>query len=193
VLASEDRSYRRVLASGTWAADDEVILYGRALDGRPGNHVLTPLLIDPGRAVLVDRGWVPSSIAAPPLTGAEAPATGEVTVEGILMPADDASAGDDSAADARPQQVRSVDIGILDPTIGADLVDDVYLLLERQTPAQERPIPAALPQLTDGPHLSYAIQWFSFAAIALIGYGVLARRRERTKTTAAQASDGRGG
>ena len=192
VLAGEDRTYRRVRASGAWAADDEVILYGRALDGRPGNHVLTPLLIGPGRAVLVDRGWVPSSIAAPPLTGPEAPATGEVTVEGVLMPADDASPGGDATVDERPQQVRSVDIGILDPTIDADLVDDVYLLLERQTPPQERPIPAPLPEATEGPHLSYAIQWFSFAAIALIGYGVLARRTGRTKTPAAQASDGGG-
>ena len=187
VLAGSDRSYRRVTASGTWAADDEVILFGRSLDGGPGNHVLTPLVIGDGRAVLVDRGWVPSEITTPPVTGIEAAATGVVAVDGILLPADEGSSGDDLGGD-RPDQVRTVNVAALDPTIEADLVDDVYLLLQRQAPPQERPIPAPLPELTEGPHFSYAIQWFTFAAVALIGYGVLAMRGARSRSPTAQAS-----
>jgi surfeit locus 1 family protein len=195
VLAGDAPAYRRVTASGTWAPGDEVILYGRSLDGRPGNHVLTPLTLDDGRAILVDRGWVPTTVSSPPVTGAEAPAAGSVSVEGILLPGDDqgsSDGSDGSTFDARPDQVRSVDVGALDATIDADLVDGVYLLLARQTPPQERPIPAPLPELDEGPHLSYAIQWFSFAAIALIGYGVLARRRGRTSVAAHGSTHGGG-
>ena len=211
VLAGDDVAYRRVTVTGTWAAADEVILYGRALESRPGNHVLTPLLIGDGRAVLVDRGWVPSAIAAPPLTGDEAAAAGVVTVEGIVVPADDGASDDERDAgqpdagepdagepdagepDVRPEQVRTIEVGVLDPTIDADLVDGVYILLQHQTPRQERPIPATLPERTEGPHLSYAIQWFTFAAIALIGYGVLARRKARPRSGAAQGSTDAGG
>ena len=56
-----------------------------------------------------------------------------------------------------------------------------YLLLQRQTPAQSDglPDPSPLPKLSEGPHLSYAIQWFTFAAIAVAGCVVLALRERR--------------
>ena len=56
-----------------------------------------------------------------------------------------------------------------------------YLLLQRQTPAQPDglPAPSPLPELSEGPHLSYAIQWFTFAAIAVAGCVVLALRERR--------------
>ena len=56
-----------------------------------------------------------------------------------------------------------------------------YLRLDRQVPTGgELPLPAPLPEPTDGPHLSYAIQWFAFATIAAIGYVVLLRRELAT-------------
>jgi len=58
---------------------------------------------------------------------------------------------------------------------------DAYLQLVTQQPPQsgELPVPPDAPVLTDGPHLSYAIQWFSFTAIAVIGFGVVLERRAR--------------
>jgi len=162
-----------------------VILYGRALDGRPGNHVLTPFSLGDGRAVLVDRGWVPSDVATPPVGGEAAAAPGEVTVEGIVVPP--VGDGDDDGYDELPAQVRAVDLTALDEVIPATLVTDGYVLRQRQTPTQARPVPAPLPELTEGPHLSYAIQWFTFAAIAVIGYGLLVRR-DRRRVAAAQAT-----
>jgi surfeit locus 1 family protein len=53
----------------------------------------------------------------------------------------------------------------------------LYLLAQREEPSPgSRPVPAPLPELSEGPHLSYAIQWFSFAGVALVGCGVLLRR-----------------
>jgi cytochrome oxidase assembly protein ShyY1 len=72
--------------------------------------------------------------------------------------------------------VRSVDVALLDAQIPSDLIDGVYLLLASQRPAVDEPVPAPLPELTEGPHRSYAIQWFLFAAIALVGSVLLARR-----------------
>jgi surfeit locus 1 family protein len=78
------------------------------------------------------------------------------------------------------ERITKVDLG----EIGAALpypILPVYLLLERQVPPQtgSLPEPPPLPPLTNGPHLSYAVQWFSFAAIALFGYVVLLRRDRR--------------
>jgi len=60
-----------------------------------------------------------------------------------------------------------------------------YLLLQAQSPSQPSlPEPAPLPELSEGPPLSYAIQWFTFAAIALIGFIVLALREGRDGASA---------
>jgi cytochrome oxidase assembly protein ShyY1 len=188
VLADGDLAYRRVTVDGTWDPEHEVILFGRSLDGRPGNHVLIPLVFGAGRAVLVDRGWVPSEVRSAPVGGDAAASAGDVTVDGIMLPSDDA--GDDPVAGGTlPAQVRSVDVAALDAAIPSELVANAYVLLERQTPIQERPIPAPLPELSEGPHLSYAIQWFTFAAISLVGYGVLARPKRREIAARQPTSD----
>ena len=183
----DELSFRRVDAVGTYDIDHEVILYGRPLDGRPGNHVLTPLVLDDGRAILVDRGWVPAEIDSTPITGeGEAPA-GTVTVRGALLRADDGEADD---TDESPiTTVREVDVARLDRQIPAELLPGVYLLLRSQEPAVDLPVPPELPELTEGPHLGYAVQWFGFAVVAVIGYGLLARRDRRGPADANLATD----
>jgi surfeit locus 1 family protein len=65
------------------------------------------------------------------------------------------------------------------------------LLLEEQSPTQpgDLPEPAPLPELDEGPHLSYAIQWFTFATIALVGYVVLSRRDRREDRTVGRTEE----
>jgi surfeit locus 1 family protein len=183
----DDVTYRRVTVDGTWDARHEVILFGRSLEGRPGNHVLTPLRLADGRAVLVDRGWVPSDVRAPPVGGDAAATPGDVSVDGIVLPSDDAEGG--AGGGALPTQVRRVDVAALDAAIPYDLVPSVYVLLQTQTPDQERPIPAPLPETSEGPHLSYAIQWFTFATIAVVGYVLLVRRARRGSAASQPTSD----
>ncbi len=60
--------YREVTATGTYDPAHEWILSGRSQGGAAGNHVLTPLVLDDGTAVVVDRGWVPLDVAGVPVT-----------------------------------------------------------------------------------------------------------------------------
>jgi surfeit locus 1 family protein len=169
-------TYRRVVADGHYDAEHEVILYGRTLDDRPGNDVLTPLVLADGRAVIVDRGWVPFEMDSPPVSDA-APPGGLVRVEGLLAPNEPGGShttdGGGSATTFTTVDLRS---------IGAQLPYELlpwYVKLQSQTPAQPEdglPTPEPPPELTNGPHLGYAIQWFSFATIAIIGWVVLVRR-----------------
>jgi surfeit locus 1 family protein len=170
--------FRRVVAEGAYDLEGEVIVYGRALDGEPGHYVVTPLALDDGSAVLVIRGWVPFRIDAAPVAEA-APVARDVVVEGFLAPAERGGS---------PPDAHGV-VGRLDPAaIAAPLPFDVAplaLQLEAQRPPQlGLPTPVPPPELSEGPHLSYAIQWFSFAAVALVGAAVLVRRDGRAATRA---------
>jgi surfeit locus 1 family protein len=173
-------SYRPVQATGRYDAAHEVILYGRTLEGRAGNHVLTPLVIGDGRAVLVDRGWVPFEEDSPPLGGSLGAPSGEIRVEGVLRPSDTQGEQPDPASVAPVSTVKAIDLAALDEQIPFALLPQ-YLQLSFQNPPQPDGLPAAapLPELSEGPHLGYAVQWFAFAITALVGYALLLRRDRR--------------
>jgi surfeit locus 1 family protein len=179
--------YRQAEVRGTYDPAHEVILFGRAsAEGRSGNQVLTPLVMEGGTTILVNRGWVPTQDVTTPVSGEAAAPTGPVEVSGILFPPD---ATTPAAPGASPSTVVTiVNLEQLSAQMPHPLLP-VYLLLQHQQPAQPGalPEPPPMPVLDDGPHLSYALQWFSFATIALVGYVVLVRRDRRDERRAAQA------
>ncbi len=166
-------TYRKVWASGTFDAAHEVILFGRSMSAEePGNHVLTPLVLDDGSAILVDRGWVPLSMEVPPIDEA-APPSQRVRVTGLLYAAEASGEPASQAITSLPD----VDITRIGGALPYPLAP-VYLRLQSQSPPQEGELPRLepLPPLDEGPHLNYAIQWFIFASISLIGFAVLTVR-----------------
>ena len=111
---------------------------------------------------------------------AAAPPSGAVDVEGVLFSSENDPPG--SVGAGRPVETTLSRLDLR--TIQAQLpypIAPSYLLLQGQIPAQPDglPEPSPLPELSDGPHLSYAIQWFTFAAIAVAGCVVLALREGR--------------
>lgn len=183
--------YRRAAVTGRFDAENEVLLRSRAYNGSPGYHVLTPLRMANGRALLVDRGWVPFELDEPPIAEA-APPQEMVTVTGILQPSQAAPAGG-GLADRLGLVQRDPAEGPLDAVFFVNparlegqlpyALEPVFLELATQTPAQsgQLPVPPAPLELTRGPHLSYAFQWFAFALIGVVGYGVLMRAVLRDK------------
>lgn len=171
-------TYRRVTAEGVFDRDREMILLGRSLEGRPGQHVLTPLLTDEGTAVIVDRGWVPLADGRLP-PGSTAP-EGRVSITGVLL----ASERPGRFGPTQPKETKV--LGLVDlELLGRRLpypIYPLYLRLEDQNPQQsgDLPVLVPLPKPDEGPHLSYAVQWFLFASVALIGYGALVRKAANT-------------
>lgn len=178
VLRASDASsvtYRRVRAAGTYDPARQIILRSRALDGRPGEHLLTPLVTGKGAAVIVDRGWIPFGARA----SAALPPPGPVAVAGTLLPPERPFRF--GPREARSGMIRGsfyVDIARFQRQMPYRLYP-LYLLLRSQRPTTKAqlPVPVSLPVLSEGPHLSYAIQWFSFATLALAAYGFLIRKQ----------------
>lgn len=172
-----DVEYRRVRARGTFDPRAEALLTPRARAGQPGFGVVTPLLLADGSALLVDRGWVPFALDTPPVAEAPPP-TGEVDVTGFLRRT--SSAARWSPRDGGPvRQTSAVDPDLLAPQIGADVVDAWYLAAQEGAAAGALPRPVEDPPLDEGPHRSYAAQWFLFAAVVATGLPVLLHRRAR--------------
>ena len=168
-------THGRVYATGRYDTTREVVLLGRPSGEDDGNHVLTPL-VSTGRAVIVDRGWVPPNMDSPPLPGASPP-PGVVTVYGELM---DSEHGPFSGGKGITKVVSLIDLHRLSLQLPYP-VAPLYVLLATQAPRQsgQLPVPVKPLPLDEGPHKSYAIQWFSFIVIALVGYGAFIRRAAR--------------
>ncbi len=172
-------TYRHVTATGTYDTAHELIWLARTRSDLNGNDVLTPLVLSDGRALLVDRGWVPFEDQTPPVASASPPG-GTVTVSGVLFPSEVPPPGKPGAAGPAFIKIDLARIGRALPTQLAP----VYLRLQTQTPGQAGtlPEPQPLPDLTASPpHLSYTIQWFVFATIGLLGYPIVLRREARRR------------
>jgi len=169
-------AYRRVRVTGRYLPSEEVLLSPRSRQGVPGHDVLTPLVIGSG-GILVDRGWVPFAMSTPPVAAATPP-PGVVMVTGFLLPGRHAPRAGPVGA-TKLGFVSDADIGRLQRQVSVPLAP-VYLVLTGQSPAPGAlPRPGMPPELTEGPHQSYAIQWFLFGCVAAIGYPLLIRRRAR--------------
>lgn len=177
-----DAAYRRVTVKGSFDPAQEVLLQTRSFKGRPGNHLLTPLVTPAGNAVIVDRGWVPIEIDRPGVARA-APPSGEVSLTGILLPTEKKSPL--GVSDPPPGMVTAiarVDLERVGDQLPYPIISS-YLRLQTQDPAgiQAIPEPVPLPALSEGPHLEYVLQWLFFALVALVVYGALLRREFRSR------------
>ena len=168
--------YTAVAAAGTYLSGAEVRIGNRSSGGQPGFWLATPLRLDDGRAVAVVRGWVPRRAVTGLDDRSAAPPVGDVTVVGLAF---DSVAGG-RVAETAPGDVPEIsrmDLDRFTEVSGVDVVD-VWIRLAAQSPPQpeDLPVPVPGPDLGEGPHLSYAFQWFFFSAGAVVVYGLILRR-----------------
>jgi surfeit locus 1 family protein len=163
--------YRRATASGVYDFANEVAVAARTHQGSPGVNIVTPLRIaGTDTAVLVNRGWVyaPDAMTAHFARWVEADSA---TVTGYLVAVDRGGRGTVSTpTDARV--VRRLDVDSLEKRLGYPLAGFMLVALDGSSEVRDSvPARLTLPPLDEGPHLGYALQWFAFALIGLIGAG----------------------
>lgn len=164
--------WRTVTADGEYLPDSTVLVRNRPQDGRNGYRVLAGLQTVEGPVLVVDRGWVPAGATAagpdelPVLPSGAVTVTGRVRLDEPGSPPPDLPAGQTTvisseAITAEPRYVGHLELGT-----------------EQPAPAVA-PIPAPLPPTGSGPHLIYALQWWFFAALSIVGLVILSRRQVR--------------
>ena len=178
VRLADSLAGRRVSGAGHYDREHDIVLRGGALQGVPGVYVVTPLRLNGSdTAVLVERGFVPSRDA---VTANVAPLgePGEVTVTGLAKPL--TSGGGRPLLRPEGTTWAKIDLDALRKQLSYPLLS----ISIRQTPDSSLPpFPRRLdpPELDDGPHLSYAIQWFLFATLAVAFAFLVIGRRPRSR------------
>jgi surfeit locus 1 family protein len=167
--------WRRVVAAGRWDTAHELVLRQQSFRGTPGVVLVTPLILAGGtRAVLVERGFMPSPDGMT-LPDSTAPDSESGQVTGVALPIE--AHGDSGRPLLRNGQLT---FNRLDRDAAAHRVPlPIFSVVLRESdslPGHDLPRRLAPPELDDGPHLSYAIQWIAFALIALVGAGVWLRQ-----------------
>lgn len=176
--------YAAVAVRGTWDTERQFLLDNRSRAGRAGYEVLTPLHLEDGRWLIVDRGWVPASgyrDRLPDVTSSLAQVRSETNVDGRLdeWPAAGLESGRAAPATsgAWPRvtsypHVEEIARALAAPGDEQPRVEARMLLLDDAAPngyaRQWRPFVKGPEQ-----NWSYAVQWWSFAVLLLVLYVML--------------------
>lgn len=180
-LAAQE--YRAVVARGTYDFANQVALLNFYHNGVYGYHLLTPLLLPDGRAVFVERGWIPAEGNAAPEGWLRYAESAPAEVRGVIrLGVTKTPFGGRADPTLAPDQLRLDFWNFTNlERIGSQLpypILPVYIQPDPDPADAEPPIPARSEiELTEGPHMGYALQWFAFAAILLIGYPVYLQRQ----------------
>jgi surfeit locus 1 family protein len=178
--------YQRVSLPGRLDGAHQFLLDNRSWNGRPGYEVLTPLArSDGGVTLLIDRGWVPFTGSRAHLPDVSVAERAPLDLSGRVAQLPSAGLASGRAAPSLtgpwPRVTSFPTPAELARALGAPLEARI-LLLDPEAPAgftrDWQP-----PGMSPLRHLSYAIQWWCFAALALIVWVVLGVRRACTRRT----------
>ncbi len=173
-----DMEYRQVHVQGVYDFDHEVYLQNQVYDNLPGYHVLTPLRIDGStKAVIINRGWIPMNLTEAAIQELQAPAIANVSgvIRLGLEDTDFKNGLGTIEADGTITYWKYINITQLSKQLPYQ-IEPIYIETEVQ-PAGDYPVPSFKEiEITQGPHLGYAFQWFFFAVLLGGGYPAFLRK-----------------
>lgn len=156
--------YRTATADGFYEEGAEGVLELQSRLGQAGVHGLAALRMADGSVVAIDRGWLELDAPLPPVP------EGVVILEGrVRLP----KGGGRLTDPGPPPRIDRVDLDLLGEVWNTELAP---FFLEVSQGEDTAFAPHEPLELTNGPHFGYAMQWFAFAAIGLIGFPLLLRR-----------------
>ena len=181
---TEADQWQRVSVTGTFDAERSFVVRYRSNAGATGWEIVTPLRTADGN-VLVSRGFAARPAAQDFPRTAPAPPAGEVSVVGYVRRSEQGGAEAITPADG---QMRLINAAAVAGTLPYPLVDGYIGAITVTPPASDGLVPVEPPDLTEGSHFSYALQWFAFAIIAGLGLVVLIRSDLRDRRAAARSA-----
>ncbi|MFS3129097.1 SURF1 family protein [Nocardioides sp. Bht2] len=162
---SKQNEWRRVTATGTYDVDNTIVVRYRTRDGAAGVDVVVPLVTEDGTSLIVDRGWMATENRGTRPEELPAPPSGEVTVVGWVRK--DATGDSTKVNDHSTRSISAEKIA--EATGNPTFRGFVDLVSEDPDPESDLKL-AELPEINNGPHFFYGLQWWFFGFLALLGF-----------------------
>jgi cytochrome oxidase assembly protein ShyY1 len=180
-----DQRWQVVALTGEFLAGEEVVVRNRPFEGSSGFEVITPFRLDDGTVFMVDRGWIAQNSQGRP-SDAAPPPSGRVEVTARLKAGEERIAGRSTTG----VELATIDLDELAERVDGPAYTGAYgVMVQSGADVAEPPLAAARPIRDEGPHLSYALQWYVFALLGFIG---LAWAANQERKGLAEASGARG-
>jgi surfeit locus 1 family protein len=173
-LPADDLEYTVVALEGVPDPSESVFVRSQLNNDEAGYHQVIPVDLGDGEAVLVNVGWVPLGEFPTTVPGLEGP----TLFEGYLRPTEIRPAFGQEEPEGTLTEIRRIDVERLQQQYEQQLLP-FWIQLRSPDPTPAPPVPAPPPELDEGSHLAYALQWFSFALISIGGLLFLIRREAR--------------
>ncbi|MGK0716197.1 SURF1 family cytochrome oxidase biogenesis protein [Leucobacter sp. W1153] len=174
-FTEDELKWQTVVATGTYVGEPFLARNRPAAEG-VGSNLIMPLQLADGSVFFVDRGWVPVSGADEIPANLPAAPTGTVTVEARLRASEPEIFGRSSSG----RSVASINLPELSALLETERAyTGAYGQVVSETPAGDTGLLPAKPERDEGPHLSYALQWYIFILIAIVGVAYAARQEYR--------------
>ena len=177
--------WQQVTVTGEYL-DEPVLARNRPGPGGVGSHLIVPFAADDGTVFFIDRGWVPvdgtqagaNGALATNIAGLPSTPTGEQTVVARLRASEPAISGRSSSG----RTTASIELSEIARMTGTESTayTGAYGMLVNESVSAEHGILPNRPERDEGPHLSYALQWYVFILIAAAGVVYAARQEYRT-------------
>lgn len=182
---TEDTEWVSVTVTGTYDPKHTATVKFMQRDSAPGADVVLPLRLEDGTAILVDRGWIQTDNTGD-RPDVPTPPEGDVTITGWLRPN---SAAGGEAVRLNDGQIRAIDSAGFGESVPYDLRQG-YLNLQTEDPqGADAPAVEPKPDLSQGVHFFYALQWWFFGMIGVVGFIWFAIAEARGPRRDDQASD----
>ena len=182
--ATPPETGRRVHVHGRSDPSAEILLSGREHQGAPGVSWVRGIRLESGACVLVEIGWLPSDDGRTQVTPTDPGVVEPVDFVGVALPLERSSHPlpwaelSSQRAGTRLWSARTLEADSVSARFPGALAPWMVRALPAGTPPDGAPIPEDFVVPDEAMHLSYAIQWFGFAAIISLGSLALALRRK---------------
>ena len=174
----ENNIFARVIASGYYLSQHEILIDNQVHKGQAGYHLVSPLQLDNGAVILVDRGWIPTGRDRNVLPSIDTPKS-RVELKGTLaLPKSKPALVLDNSEQQASKLWPYLDLEKYQEHSGLAVLPFIMLLSDQSQDKTIRDWPKY--DAKAGMHIGYSIQWFAFAVIVLVTYfGVNIKKKNR--------------
>jgi cytochrome oxidase assembly protein ShyY1 len=169
---SDLKQWEKIELTGSYLSDQSKLVRKQYLENNLGFWVITPFKIQNGENILVNRGWIPIGSSASSNQSIPLAPVGTVNLEGYLQTFNESIT---QPKDLPLNQVNTIDYKYFESAIA----NNFYVQLANSSPMDNQVAIIPLPELSNGPHFSYAIQWILFALLLPIGWYVLLKNETK--------------